>query len=534
MLYSGLDVSEHIEELRPYIGYVAEENACIQQLTVQQWLRCAGRLRVPDISSQVIDQRIDQVLQDLLLADKKKALLASLSLGQRKRILLATELVADTPVLFVDEVTSNVDVGSEESILGVLRRKVSRGHLVIMITHHDINLEDFDTVLFMCRGRLVYAGDPTALLKFFDAVDFRDLNKAVKSDAPVAEQDRMAAVLELGFLSNTKVSGPIAALKQSPVVTSNGKVPGPGVTSFGRQLRAMFVRNAQAFLKDRGALFFALAFGPLVALFLGLTIDTRFGVDTLEAAAKLKIAPGELATLDPQVLMQKMGAQLKSDEFWEERQAVITTVFFRKAFQAVLIIVVVISGLLIASMQIVKEQHLYIHERTVGVRRDAFLAAKMGWLTVVGAVMALGIAYTATFISDSGGPPGSVALLLFATALASLALGLAVSAWAKSPEVALFAALGLVVLQIVFSGVIPALGGAAKVGGYLSPAFFGARGMLSTLDFVTMSVLAEIDTETSPLSLPVTVLLDMALVGLFLGLAWWGLAKRDQRGIQRE
>ena len=538
VLYNGFDVVERLEELRPSIGYVADENACIPGLTVQQWLRCAGRLRVPGIGKAEIDRRIDQAILDVNLSpDTRKKRLAELSLGQRKRILLATELVADPPVLFVDEVTSNVDVGSEERILRELRKRVASGRLVLMITHHDVNLEDFDTLLFMCRGRLVYAGDPMAMLPFMGATDYRDLNKVVASDATSSVQEETAAQLERKFLSNEKVSGAITALKQKPIVKAppTDAVPGPGVTSFCRQLRAMFVRNAQAFLKDKGALFFALAFGPLVALFLGLIINTKLDINTLEVARKLHVSPEKLAAMDLTGLSDELADQaLNGDDFYKERQHVITTMFFRKAFQAVLVIVVVIAGLLIASMQIVKEHHMYVHERSVGIRRDAFLAAKLLWLSFVGAALAFGIAYVTSLVAVAGGPPIKVALVLFGTAMASIGLGLAVSSWAKTSEVALFAALGIIVLQIVFSGVIPALGGAASVGGLVSPSYFGAKGMLATLDPMSVTVLHEFDKDVKSLGMPLTLAIDAVLMAAFLGLAWLGLARKDKLGVQRE
>ncbi len=540
---AGMELHRHARRLRPLIGYVPDERALLPLLTVQQWLRSVGRLRVAGLRRKAVRARIDDVLTRLELSSVRRQRLATLSLGQRKRLLLGAELLVDPPVLFVDEVTSNVDVGTEERVLRVLREKVSFGHVVVAITHHDVNLEDTDQVVFMCRGRMVFAGTPGELLPFFGARDSRDLNETLDADKDEALAERTAETWARTFSESPLALRHQQRLDEVRALTPAGlevlrpyrKRARPG---FLRQTWGALHRNALSFSKDLASVFFGLCFGPLVALLVALVLPTR--VDLVQAVQKLEISketkrialsnPRRLPKLTPKEAVKVKDQLTEGPAFKEERSRFL----YRRAVQGVLVLTLVLAGILVGAVQIVKEQAMALHERLAGVRRTSYLFAKVLWLGVVGALMAGGLAATAHHVTYLGEPLWQVALVLYATALASLALGLAVSAWTGSTEAALFVGLLLVACQIVFSGLIPALGEASLKAGAFVPAAWGARGLAATLDDLTrMLYLALGDVrfdETPPLR---SAAMNGAIALGCVMVAWMGLWWRERRGATR-
>jgi len=120
-------------------------------------------LASPDAS----DEKLWAVLSDCKLADFLRsengldtALLenaANLSGGQKQRLALARAILHDPETFIFDEATSNIDVESEEAILGRIR-DLAKEKTVIMISHRLANVTDADNVYVMEDGRVAESG----------------------------------------------------------------------------------------------------------------------------------------------------------------------------------------------------------------------------------------------------------------------------------------------------------------------------------------------------------------------------------------
>ena len=104
--------------------------------------------------------RSEQGLDTILL---EKA--ANLSGGQIQRLALARALLHDTPIYIFDEATSNIDVESEADILSRIHQ-LTRQHLVILISHHLIQVQHADQILVLEQGSLKEVGTHEDLLKY--------------------------------------------------------------------------------------------------------------------------------------------------------------------------------------------------------------------------------------------------------------------------------------------------------------------------------------------------------------------------------
>lgn len=99
--------------------------------------------------------RAREIVNDVGLADKMKASVKVLSMGQRQRVAVARALVASPSVIFADEPTGSLDSRNAENILQLLRnlnrqRKVT----VVMVTHENISKEYYDRQVQVLDGRI--------------------------------------------------------------------------------------------------------------------------------------------------------------------------------------------------------------------------------------------------------------------------------------------------------------------------------------------------------------------------------------------
>jgi ABC-type multidrug transport system ATPase subunit len=166
-----LDLHDHFNLVKHIIGYVPQENIVHEELTVQESLFYAAKIRLPeDTSNQEIEQRINEVLTSLKIdaSTLRQTRIEKLSGGQKKRVSIAVELLTKPKILFLDEPTSPLDPETIEEFLSCIRQLCKEGTTVIMVTHKPEDLNYVDRVVFMgVNGHLSYDGPKEGLLKHY-------------------------------------------------------------------------------------------------------------------------------------------------------------------------------------------------------------------------------------------------------------------------------------------------------------------------------------------------------------------------------
>ena len=171
VLIFNQDLITNYEYLKTQIGYVPQDDIVHKQLTVEQSLFFAAKLRIANISKADIKVKIDQILSELNISHIKKNLISDISGGQRKRVSIAIELLTDPMLLFLDEPTSPLDPQTIEDFLNILKKLSENGTTVIMVTHKPEDLDYMDEVIFMADnngGKIVYYGDSTKYKDYFN------------------------------------------------------------------------------------------------------------------------------------------------------------------------------------------------------------------------------------------------------------------------------------------------------------------------------------------------------------------------------
>lgn len=89
-----------------------------------------------------------------------------LSGGERQRVVFARALAQDTPVLFLDEATSNLDINHTLSLLKVVRQRMTSGGRTVVAVLQDVNLAAMycDELIFMQTGKIHTRGETDVVL----------------------------------------------------------------------------------------------------------------------------------------------------------------------------------------------------------------------------------------------------------------------------------------------------------------------------------------------------------------------------------
>ncbi|MFG0252168.1 MAG: ATP-binding cassette domain-containing protein [Phycisphaerales bacterium JB038] len=167
-------IPEDLPRLAQLVGYVPQRETLHARLTVRQALQHTIQLRSPDpIAPADRLARIREVLEQLQLADKLETRIVNLSGGERRRLSLAAEVLAQPKILFLDEITSGLDASTEGSLMRIFRRLADAGTTIICITHHVENVHLCDRVAVLGQadrdgaGALTFFGTPDACLAHF-------------------------------------------------------------------------------------------------------------------------------------------------------------------------------------------------------------------------------------------------------------------------------------------------------------------------------------------------------------------------------
>ena len=162
VLIFNQDLITNYEYLKTQIGYVPQDDIVHNQLTVEQSLFFAAKLRIANISKSDIELKINKILSELNISHIKKNLISDISGGQRKRVSIAIELLTDPMLLFLDEPTAHLDIKHELHTLQLCKEYTSAGLGVVAVLH-DLNLAArfADRIILMKRGEIVSQG-PTA------------------------------------------------------------------------------------------------------------------------------------------------------------------------------------------------------------------------------------------------------------------------------------------------------------------------------------------------------------------------------------
>src|SRR5579864_1076207 len=151
--------SENAREMREWLGISLQETRLSEKLTVRETIELfASFYREPRFTEEVLD--------DLQLGEKADAFVGKLSGGQRQRLAVATALVGNPKILFLDEPTTGLDPQSRRQLWDIIRGFQQHGGTVLLTTHYMDEAERLcDRLAIIDYGQIIAAGTPAQLIE---------------------------------------------------------------------------------------------------------------------------------------------------------------------------------------------------------------------------------------------------------------------------------------------------------------------------------------------------------------------------------
>ncbi|MGC9398145.1 MAG: FHA domain-containing protein [Anaerolineae bacterium] len=480
MLIDGLPLYPSLDAYRTLMGYVPQDDIIHKVLPVRRALWYAAKLRLPDATPDEIERRIGAVLDMVEMTAHAEKPVKVLSGGQRKRVSIAVELLAEPDLLFLDEPTSGLDPGLEKKMMYDLNRLADQGRTVVLVTHATMNIEQCHHVAFLVQGKLAYYGPPHEAISFFKAQDFADiylkLSEEINPSAgkPLASEIQpYYAQIQAHHSGDTLPAGLLWAehYRRSPIyqtyvaqrqaqvahrsahaAASQHSPPQKAHDSALRQLFLLARRQFDLIRHDVRTLFILLLMMPLIGLLfmaVGKPHDL-VGRNVTEESLKRELLR-DLGIADE--------ADLTADHVGEGVRY--TPVEDASTLITMLGLALTQAGTFGAAYEIVKERSIFKRESAVNLRVISYVLSKVFVLSafaviqVASVLLIVGLKVDMDFqpildLFPSGGAEWFVTLLI--AVIASIMLGLFISAVVPGPDVVLYIILIQLFTQIILSG----------------------------------------------------------------------------------
>ena len=454
VLYDNRDLYRDYAELRYRIGLVPQESVLHTQLTARRALQYSAELRFPaDTGTAERDGRVDEVMAELGLTKHANTRADRLSGGQLKRVNVAQELLTKPSLLFLDEPTSGLDPGLDKSVMEQMRDLAHDGRTVIVVTHSVDNLDTCDRLLVLVPGgRIAFYGPSAKGLAYFGKARWAEVFQAFER-----EPDRDWAA---EYAASPAYAQYVLGQRPKPPPQPPGpqQLPGaPPRRSALRQMTTLTRRYVRVIAADRG---FLLTMG-LLPIILGVLI--RFvGSSGLGPTSATNPAN---ATAQTTLLL--------------------------------LVVCACLSGMASSVRELVKERRIYNRERSAGLSSGAYMSSKLlvlGVIVVVQSVILVLIGVVGRPLPPkgaflSGFPLGEILIGIAVLALASMSLGLLVSAIVSTSEKTMPFLVLLTMVQVILSGAVMPL--AKKPGlselAWIAPSRWGFGALAATSHLNTIN-----------------------------------------------
>ncbi|XP_005374354.1 PREDICTED: ATP-binding cassette sub-family G member 2-like isoform X2 [Chinchilla lanigera] len=272
-------------------GYVVKDDVVLITLTVREHLQFSAALRLPRMSNEEKNKRIENIIEKLGLknvADSKV-----LSKGERKRTSVAVELITDPRILFLDEPTTGLDPSTAHAVISHLKEMSRQGRTIVFSVHQPQYsiFKLFDSLTLLSAGKVVFHGPAQKAVEYFASAGYHcepynnpadffldvicglsSLVRHIQIEASEAEV-RNLAELYANSSQYREVNGELDQLSKGQRQRSSGSKVSY-TTSFWHQLRWIMKRSFKNLRRPRVAaiqLLLIIAVGMISSsIFLGL------------------------------------------------------------------------------------------------------------------------------------------------------------------------------------------------------------------------------------------------------------------------
>ena len=167
----GVDVAHRPQEAKRKLGILPQDAGLFEALTVEEHLRHFAALKGLPRSTRAAE--LETLSVECALAGLMRRRVFQLSVGEKRRLLVALALLGDPPVLVMDEPTVGLDPVVRRAVWQLLDRQRARNRAILLTTHYLDEAEQLaDRVAFVEAGRIARCGSLEEL--------YRALGKTIK------------------------------------------------------------------------------------------------------------------------------------------------------------------------------------------------------------------------------------------------------------------------------------------------------------------------------------------------------------------
>ncbi len=426
---NGTDLYENYNVFRDDIGNVPQKDIVHMELTGEQALEYAAKLRMPPDASRADHKAaVAETLEDLGLTYRKDVQISRLSGGQLKRVSIGVELLTKPRLFFLDEPTSGLDPGTEYEMMKLLRRLADQGRTIMIITHATKNVMFCDKAIILAsQGNMAFYGPPEDALKYFDQfrsdrerlekdMEFDDIYRILEDEAKGRPEDWRQRYLQSPYARYTQ---PQASIQQAAAKGKREKKKHSGKRiSALRQFFILSGRYLRTMVQDKASLFLTLALAPILGLMNFIWGNKLF---------------------DP-----VKGNAAKTMGVW-----------------FVMAIIGILVGYMGSIQELVKEKDIYKRERAVGLKILPYIMSKVWVGAAMGVYQAFFILLFTILLAQPAVNNFTGYIILYVTLwlviFCSFILGLLISAISPNPNTAQLIMIASFVPQILLAGVLQPL-----------------------------------------------------------------------------
>jgi ABC-type multidrug transport system ATPase subunit len=450
---NGLDIHKDADEAKSMIGYIAQDDFLMEDLTVYENLYYNSRLCFKDLSIEEIKAKVDKVLLDLGLDEIKDIKVGTplnkmISGGQRKRLNIALELIREPSVLFVDEPTSGLSSKDSENVMDLLKELSLQFRLIFVVIHQPSSeiFKMFDKLYLLDTGGFpIYYGNPIEAVMYFKKMT-RQINAEIGECHACGNvnPELLFSIIEskevddFGRFTRNRIKAPsdwnelfknnftkkeISDVKDMP--PRSFRIPGKL-----RQLGIFIKRDVLSKISNVQYMLISLLEAPLMALFL---------------TAIIKYIPDKNAGY-----------------IFRQNENLPPYIFMS-------IIIALFIGLSVSAEEIFRDRKILRRERFLNLSRSSYLQSKIIILFTLSAVQMIIFVLIGNSILGIKGLTFQYWLILFAAACSANVLGLNISS-AFNSAVTIYILIPLLIIPQM------ALGGAMFNFDKINSAFGGGNG----------------------------------------------------------
>ena len=172
----GLSIRKEADAIKQQIGVQLQAAGYYPSLTLTELIRLFAGLYNRDVDAE-------EILGKVALTDKSKAKYKELSGGQKQRFSIATTLINQPRVVFLDEPTTGLDPQARRNLWDLIRDIRAKGTTVVITTHYMDEAEQLcDRVAIVEKGKVIAINTPDALIDKLVATGFERPKEVKKAN----------------------------------------------------------------------------------------------------------------------------------------------------------------------------------------------------------------------------------------------------------------------------------------------------------------------------------------------------------------